>query len=76
VTHIEESVEDELDIVVDHRSGGDRYEIRIIQYGRCVVSRRLSWWGVRIVDDLNCIVEDKIIRDYIIPNGQPRPRGR
>ena len=70
MTHIKEGVEDELDVVVDHRPGGDRYEIRVIQYGRCIVGRRLGWWGIRVVDDLNCIVEDEIIRDDIIPDGQ------
>ena len=70
MTHIKKGVEDELDIVVDHGPDGDRHEIRIIQNSGCVVGNRLGWWGVRVVDDLNCIVEDKVIRDDIIPDGQ------
>jgi hypothetical protein len=72
LTYIEEGVEYELNIVIDHGSGDNGYEICIVQNGRCVVGHRLCGWGIRVVNDLNGIVEDKIIRDDIIPDDQPR----
>jgi hypothetical protein len=71
VTHIEEGIEDKLDIVVDHGPGGDRYKVGVVQNSRCVVGGRLGRWSIRVVDDLNGIVEDKIFRDDIIPDGEP-----
>jgi hypothetical protein len=71
VPHIKEGVEDELDIVVDHGPGGDRYKVGVVQNSRCVVGGRLGRWSIRVVDDLNGVVENKIIRDDIIPDGEP-----
>ena len=71
VNHIKEGVKDKFDIVVDHGSGGDRYEVGIVQDSRCVIGSRLGRWSIRVVDDLNGIVEDKIFRDDIIPDGEP-----
>ena len=71
MTHIKEGVEDEFDIVVDHWPGGDRYKVGVVQNSRCVVGGRLGRWSIRVVDNLDGIVEDKIIWDDIIPDGQP-----
>lgn len=72
MTHIEEGVEDELDIVVDHGSDADRYEVRIIEHRGCIVGSRLGSRGIRVVDDLNGIIEDKIVGDDIIPEGSAK----
>jgi hypothetical protein len=72
VTHIKEGVEDKFDIVVDHGPDGDRYEVGVIQNSRCVVGSRLGRWSIRVVDDLDGVVEDKIIRNDIIPDDKPK----
>ena len=53
--------------MVDHGSYADRYEIRIIEHRGCIVGSRLGSRGIRVVDDLNGIIEDEIVGDDIIP---------
>jgi hypothetical protein len=68
--YIKESVQDKFDVVVNHGPRNDRYEVRVVQNSRSIVSCRLGGCGIGVVDDLNCVVEYKVFWDSVVPIGQ------
>lgn len=66
-TYIENDIELKFNIGRSHLPSQNRYEFGIVQYWPSSINDLLSLGVVFIIDDLEGIVEYKIIRDNIVP---------